>query len=176
MFLSISHTLRVLDRAAAGLKARGAAEGIARPLGPAQRAFDLDKSDAQVAEATTEPDLETAAVPCRTPSVTQESNQTPGPPPIPYLRFNLKNSPPSQGETPLTAIVNCTFGSIAPQLPGLRRCRCRGDRRSESAADFGGHRREGEVSENSGKSANFGSFAQLEAELARCGAVESPLD
>ena len=32
--------------------------------------LDLDKSDAQAAEATTEPDIETAVVPCRTESVT----------------------------------------------------------------------------------------------------------
>ncbi len=33
--------------------------------------LDLDKNDAQAAEATTEPDLETAAAPCRSASVTQ---------------------------------------------------------------------------------------------------------
>ena len=44
-------------------------------------ALDLDKSDAQAAEATTEPDIETAALPCRTRSVTPgvQPNSLPAP-------------------------------------------------------------------------------------------------
>jgi len=89
---SIEHTLRALDRAAADeqqqlqrldktltdyqAQAKRPFEHEARLkelLGRQAQlnaALDLDKSDAQAAEATAEPDTKTATVPCRTRSVT----------------------------------------------------------------------------------------------------------
>ena len=86
---SIEHTLRALDRAAADQQQQ--LQRLEKTLtdyqAQAQRPFEhetrlkqllahqaqlnaaLDKSDPQAAEATTEHDLETAAVPCRTESV-----------------------------------------------------------------------------------------------------------
>ena len=89
---SIEHTLRALDRAASDEQQQ--LQRLEKTLtdyqAQAQRPFehearlkellarqaqlnaalDLDKSDAQAAEATTEPDIEAAAAPCRTDSVT----------------------------------------------------------------------------------------------------------
>ena len=84
---SIEHTLRALDRAAADeqqqlqrlqktltdyqAQAQRPFEHEARPKELLARQaqlnadLDLDKSDAQAAEAMAEPDLETAAAPCR---------------------------------------------------------------------------------------------------------------
>ncbi len=89
---SIEHTLRALDRAAADeqqqiqrldktltdyqAQAQRPFEHEARlkesPVRQARlnAALDLDQSDAQAAEPPAEPDIETAAVPCRTGSVT----------------------------------------------------------------------------------------------------------
>jgi len=89
---SIEHTLLAIDRVAADQQQR--LQRLEKTLtdyqAQAQRPFehearlkellarqaqlnaalDLDKSDAQAAEETTRPDLETAALPCRTASVT----------------------------------------------------------------------------------------------------------
>ncbi len=46
-------------------------------------ALDLDKSDAQASEAVPEPDIETAAPPCRTGSVTPGVQPNSLPAPIP---------------------------------------------------------------------------------------------
>ena len=100
---SIEHTLRVLDRAA--IDEREQLQRLDKTLtdyqAQAQRPFehearlkellarqaqlnaalDLDKSDAQAAEATTEADIETAALPCRIDSVTPgvQLNSLPAP-------------------------------------------------------------------------------------------------
>ncbi|MGO9056803.1 MAG: hypothetical protein ACLQU2_05360 [Candidatus Binataceae bacterium] len=89
---SIEHTLRALDRAAADeqQQLQRLEKNLSDYQAQAQRPFehearlkellarqaqlnaalDLDKSDAQAAEATTEADLEAAAAPCRSASVT----------------------------------------------------------------------------------------------------------
>jgi hypothetical protein len=99
---SIEHTLRALDRAAA--EEQQQLQRLDKTLtdyqAQAQRPFDhearlkellarqaqltvaldRDKSDAQAEQATTEPDLETAAVPCRDESVMIGRNSLPVPP------------------------------------------------------------------------------------------------
>jgi hypothetical protein len=89
---SIEHTLRALDRAAADeqQQLQRLDKTLINYQAQAKRPFeydvrlrellarqrqinatlDLDKSDAQAAQATTEAEIETAAVPCRAPPVT----------------------------------------------------------------------------------------------------------
>ncbi len=114
---SIEHTLRALDRAAADEQQQ--LQRLEKTLtdyqAQAQRPFehearlkellarqaqlnaalDLDKSDAQAAEAATEPDIETAAVPCRTESVTPRVQQTP------YQPRDPTGTAPSTGQAKL---------------------------------------------------------------------------
>ena len=102
---SIEHTLRALDRAAADEQQRlqglektltGYQAQAGRPFEHEARlkellarqaqlnaALDLDKSDAQAAEAAAEPDLETAAAPCRTEPVTVGARPNSPPAPSP---------------------------------------------------------------------------------------------
>ncbi len=102
---SIEHTLRALGRAAADqqqqlqrldktladyqAQAQRPFEHEARPKELLARqaqlnaALDLDKSDAQAAETVPEPDMETAALPCRTRSVTPRMQPNSLPAPIP---------------------------------------------------------------------------------------------
>ncbi len=82
---SIEHTLRALDRTAADEQQQ--LQRLDKTLTDYQAqlnaVLDLDKSDTQVAEAPAEPDLETAALPCRTQSVTPGAQPNSLPAPIP---------------------------------------------------------------------------------------------
>jgi hypothetical protein len=101
---SIEHTLRALDRAAADeqqelqrlekftdyqaqaqrpFEHEGRLKELLARQAQLSAALDLDKSDAQAAEATTEPEIETPAAPWRTESVAPGGQPNSLPNPIP---------------------------------------------------------------------------------------------